>query len=1305
MKKRKFAGLLVLTGLLLTCGVAITSCSENPSGETNQDDDNENNNNNNNNENEGGNGNKPSEEKTFKVTVEKNGEVNVKTDKAEYKKGETVTLTLEILNADKEVDSIQVGENIEVKEVTKNVTYTFVMPEANVSVKVNLKDRVFEAHALKVNQVEGFEVKFLKDNLEVTEAKKGETVTVKITATSSTKRFVSFTSSDVQLNEVKKGEEYTFVMLDQEVNFVLAVEAIPSRKLAFKGDEGVSGVFKQDDKEVTSALEGSEVTLELEMNDEDYYFVKIDAKGTELKTIEEGVEYSFVVGTSDIEIIVTTAIVPTYELKVNDVEGAEVKFFVGGKEVIKAKQGENVEARVLIEEGYKFVSFTSNDVALTETSSGDLIYNFEMPAKEVNFSLVVEAIPSRNLTFKGDAGVSGVFKQNDEEVTSALEGSQVTLELTINEKDYYFASIDATGAELTTVEEGKEYSFIVGSSDIEIIVTTTAIPTYELKVNEVTGAKVKFLVDKNEVSYAKEGQNVEVQVLVEDGYEFISFTSEDVDLIEVNSDNLIYNFVMPANEVSFTLDVQYIAKEYKVLSVTEYDTWGDVSLEAGQTHVEGKEVKFTFDASSTYTYFVDVNDETYVATYNEETRLHEVAFVMPSCDIDVVIYRGNFESDSADAITITYEENENYKIYGIKNGGKYDKDGAVKIRIVPARGVKLNNVTYEIDNGVSTGKIYEDYSSDGLYSLSSLKDATSSFKIVIDAEYVGAYDITLTNTEGVEVSGQLNGVLPGTSVSLTVSTGEDYQVASSNPLTYSCDNEEESFYATYSSYNNKITFTMPKGNVTLTLNLIGKRSLSFEETEHISNVRFSNSQSDYEYSRIDSAFEGDYVYVFFDIEEGYHVESIEIEGVDPYYITSYDNNSYFRFEMVDQDVVVKFNVVKLVTLSYDSEKVLVTGLDDYLIPGKEYTFKLEALKGFKLLGDPKLVDSEGNPVEVEVYEDYYGDIEYTFIAPDKDLTLIVETEAVATPTIHYDFYGLEGYDSYSAPYIQNKSYDRIYDGDQVTEGETLVISNFYSTSIAYGYELEGIFLVFEDGSPEIELEVPSYGSSIEFEAPGKDFTVDIRIKKLEMESINYELPEGVEIDVSADYKAINEENGAFNVVKGETAEVTLSLDYSHSDDYYIDLTKLKVTNLAGDNLLTIDETNTKVEEYSFEVTMEEDVNISLSEINEYAKYSVSVKEGSQFADSLSIRTDYYDSSAIDDPLQREGTELTAYLDDLTSDDFYDNTYTLQIYDENGELIDEVKFEAEYVYYSTYYGATFLVPACNIYLDVVVTPNA
>ena len=1134
MKKRKYAGLLVLTGLLLTCGVAITSCSENPSGETNQDDDSENNNNNN--ENEGGNENKPSEEKTFKVTVEKNDEVNVKTDKAEYKKGETVTLTLEILNADKEVDSIQVGENIEVKEVTKNVTYTFVMPEANVSVKVNLKDRVFEAHALKVNQVEGFEVKFLKDNLEVTEAKKGETVTVKISATSSTKRFVSFTSSDVQLNEVKKGEEYTFVMLDQEVNFVLTVEAIPSRKLTFKGDEGVRGVFKQGDKEITSALEGSEVTLELTVNEEDYYFASIDADGTELKTIEEGKEYSFVVGTSDIKIVVTTALIPTYDLKVNDVEGGQVKFLIGDSEVTKAKEGQNVKVQVLIDEGYQFVSFTSEDVVWTDVDTENLVYTFEMPGKEVNFDLVVE----------------------------------------------------------------------------------------------------------------------------------------------------------------------YIPKEYEVLSITELDvTWGDYTLEVGQKFVEGSEVKFTFDAGKDLTYFVDINEETYQAIYNVETGLYEVSFEMPSCDIDVFVYKGTLESEAADAITITYEENENYKIYGIKNGGKYDKDGAVKIRIVPARGVRINEVSYNIDNGTKTGTMY---GSSGLYNLSYLNVATAEFKIIIDSEYVGAFNITLTNTEGVELVGQLTDVLPGAYVSLAVKLSEGYRLAETNKITYSCDNEEEEFEIN-PYFSTTIYFTMPKGNVTITLNLITKKNISFEETEHISNVRFSNSQSDYEYSRIDSAFEGDNVYVFYDVEEGYYVESLEIEGVDPYYITSYDNNSYFRFEMVDQDVIVKFNVVKMIKVTYDTEKIEVTGLDDYLIPGEKCTFEVEALKGFKLLGDPTLVDSKGNPVEIEIHEDRYGDVKYTFIAPENDLTLMVKTEAVATPTIHFDFDNLEGYDPYSTPYIKNKSNKWIYDGDQVTEGETLVISNFYTSNIVYGYELEGIFLVFEDGSPEVEVELPAYTSyGIEFEAPGKNFTVDIRIKKSEMASINYELPEGVDIDVSVDYKTIKSENGTFNVVKGDTAKVTLSLDSSHIDDYYIDLAKLKVTNSAGVSLLTIDETITEVDEYSFKVTMGENVNISLSEIDEYAKYSVSVREGSQFADSLSIRTNSSYSSEIKDPLQREGTKLTAYLDDLTSDEFYDNTYTLQIYDESGVLIDEVEFEVEYDYYE-YYGATFLVPDCNIYLDVVRTPKA
>ena len=496
--------------------------------------------------------------------------------------------------------------------------------------------------------------------------------------------------------------------------------------------------------------------------------------------------------------------------------------------------------------------------------------------QEVNFVLTVEAIPSRKLAFKGDEGVSGVFKQGDKEVTSALEGSEVTLELTVNDEDYYFASIDADGTELKTIEEGKEYSFVVGTSDIEIAVTTALIPTYDLKVNDVDGGQVKFLIGDSEVTKAKAGQNVKVQVLIDEGYEFVSFTTEDVVWTDVDTENLVYTFEMPGKEVNFDLVVEYIPKEYEVLSITELDsTRGDYTLKVGEKYVEGSEVNFTFDAGVNSTYFVDINEETYQAIYNVETGLYEVTFKMPSCDIDVFVYKGTLESEAADAITITYEENENYKIYGIKNGGKYDKDGAVKIRIVPARGVRINEVSYNIDNGTKTGTMY---GSSGLYNLSYLNVATAEFKIIIDSEYVGAYDITLINTEGVELVGQLTDVLPGTNVSLEVKTLDGYRLAETNKITYSCDNEEEEFKIS-PYFTTTIFFTMPKGNVTITLNLITKKNISFEEIEHVSNVRFNSEEDGYEYSRIDSAFEGDNVYVFYDIEEGYYVENIEIDGV------------------------------------------------------------------------------------------------------------------------------------------------------------------------------------------------------------------------------------------------------------------------------------------------------------------------------------------------------------------------------------------------------------------------------------------
>ena len=229
MKKRKNLALCLLLGsLVLTTGLVLSSCQGNNPNENQND-------NPGGNENPGENpgtddpGKDPEpEEKTYKVSFAANEEVEMKVDKAEYKKGETVTITLNVKNVDKTVDLVKLSIEGEVTVVTVDKTYTFVMPESDVTVTVTLKDREYGQRALTVNQVEGFAVKFFVNDQEVTSAKKYDEVTVKVESTSTTKRFKSLTSTGISLKEVEKGKEYTFTMIDAEVALVLEVENIPS---------------------------------------------------------------------------------------------------------------------------------------------------------------------------------------------------------------------------------------------------------------------------------------------------------------------------------------------------------------------------------------------------------------------------------------------------------------------------------------------------------------------------------------------------------------------------------------------------------------------------------------------------------------------------------------------------------------------------------------------------------------------------------------------------------------------------------------------------------------------------------------------------------------------------------------------------------------------------------------------------------------------------------------------------------------------------------------------------------------------
>lgn len=75
----------------------------------------------------------------YKVNVVSVEGATVSTSVAKAKKGEVVTVNVTVTDEDKTCFGILLNDNTEVTEVEKGKTYSFKMPESDVSVKANLE--------------------------------------------------------------------------------------------------------------------------------------------------------------------------------------------------------------------------------------------------------------------------------------------------------------------------------------------------------------------------------------------------------------------------------------------------------------------------------------------------------------------------------------------------------------------------------------------------------------------------------------------------------------------------------------------------------------------------------------------------------------------------------------------------------------------------------------------------------------------------------------------------------------------------------------------------------------------------------------------------------------------------------------------------------------------------------------------------------------------------------------------------------------------------------------------------------------
>lgn len=1253
MKKRKsLAFYLLLGSLVATTGLVLSSCQGN---EIHEDDPGD--------EPGGDPGDEPGEdptptpdpeEKTYKVSFTANEEVEMTTDKSEYKKGETVTITLNIKNVDKTVGLVEVSSKAQVTVVEIDKTYTFVMSEEDVTVTVTLKDREYGQKALTVNEVEGFSVKFFVNEQQVTSAKKYDLVTVKLEVTSVTKRFKSLTSAGISLEEVKKGEEYRFTMVDNEVNLVLEVEDIPSRTLSAPSGEGFSAVFKVGDEVVTTALEGTSVTLEITL-EEDYFFVGINWTGVALDDVTEvqkGVEYSFVVGLENIVATIDVDPVPTYDIKINAIDGFTTSFKVDGVEIQKAKEGEEITLSITYDkEIYRLDSkevsakFGEDIVTLIEKKDsveGAKLFTFVMPAGQVDIEFKGESIPSHSLSLIGENITRSYFQVDGEKVTSAKEGEEVTLYMEYDDDNYIFKDISAEGADLIEQYRGNgaaRFTFIMGTSEVVVTAFIERIPDYNLTYSEVNGAEISFLVNGKEgAGTAREGDEVIVVISIEKGYELAKFSIND-DAIKYepapNGPNS-YKFVMPAEDANVYVEVAQKEK-YEIVSIVPSSTSiSDISIKQGTSYFVDEQVEFTFSYSGDdgviENFAVSVNGEFYDATYESTDpnyswkKTYSVSFKMPEDDAEIIISEDLPEVTDGTGFTFNANEDENFKILGVSNGAQYSKDNFV-FTIVPDEGYKVSSFTYVIDGDTANPNTLE---LDGKYNVNMskwgsswypdnlLESVTSSLDVTIETEYVGSYDVVLGNEFGVKMEGRSKKILTGNEVELTPVALDGYRLPDTVAATisYIDENGEQVEQRITENYREpgKVTFEMPASDVVINFEIEKCYELSIVENEFAS-VKLTNDQyvpSDYTES-ITEAVEGEIVWIHAKPVDGYIVTGIEVVGHPEINITSYGEDSgyyQFRMDMPAHDIKLRAIVEKIYTLTYDTEKLYVSLKQDgssadlsEIVAGEEYTLEIEALRGYEIVDKPRLVYLEGG-VEKEVTLTE-GEVsgEYTFIAPASDINLILEPKELPKHTVTYNF-SVPGYSDY--PSLKNEEYDTVFSGSEVIEGETLNINNFNPDSSYYwelGYIYDGTYLVYNDGEKEVEEKVE--GTS--FVVPAYDFEIQIRVTVLEKNTISFDVPDGVSTSVeicetnsssSYDWDSADQDyyTCTYEVLNGYYAKVTLTSD--EADDFkLLDLSTLKVLNGENEVEFTMNnngENNVEEVEIIFQVSG--DTTISLGEL-------------------------------------------------------------------------------------------------------------
>lgn len=755
------------------------------------------------------------------------------------------------------------------------------------------------------------------------------------------------------------------------------------------------------------------------------------------------------------------------------------------------------------------------------------------------------------------------LKFNGQDNLKVEEGTEVTVTLTYSEH-YLFKSISSNDVTLQTVEEGLTYKFVMPNKNV-VISAEACLPSHAINVTTSEGVSVTFGKDGLTSLEAKFGDEITLNLVYQENFEFKSITSDDVELTAITEGSK-YTFTMPDKAININVVAKKINSNFNSLKIlgkdlsnfkisygtTEAFELNDNNLTTTDIRV-GTEVAFSVNLGGNYkeSYFVEL----YVNDVKCETTLKDSVytgkFVMPAENVDLVLVKAFKEvENSTKAFKLTLNSKEDIKIYGAKNGGYYPNSGANNyadfyLYVVYKDGYTINS-TYtgftstqvavnSYSDNVITYKIFS-YSFNGT-------DATFDFT----TENVGVHNVTFFDAEKLNVVGKTT-YTPGEWVSLSVTANGNYKIEGLDSA-YVNDKKVSlsiipNSYNVWDSSKGTLSFIMPEGgDVVLHMNLKEIKTLNFTLPKDgtVTDVKFGKYSSYADYSKLTSGVSGTKVYVFPTLKEGYAISKIYYqEGKEVKCETSTSGDKY-SFVIPDEgDVNLTFETIKLKNVILDkthTDQYVITSDKSSYKDGETVTITVNAKLGFVVTGlsldDSSITDltqNASNPTK------------WTFTIGSKDVkvTVLGNVVNVSQFSIEDKNNGVKGSNLYN-------SKNSIVSDKRFNEGDT----GYISILMKNGFSVSKVSLKYGDTTQELSLITEgTFKNKYQFTVPSVDATIVIESIEASKSTLLVTGLEDLEIDVldRTCYEHAIPTDSTYNLYSEHKIKITIT----NSENRYID---------------------------------------------------------------------------------------------------------------------------------------------------------